>query len=122
MHGPDLSMPAAMHIVLETEPEQTPSHLKPAPHTAAPAAVASVQGREQKRPMAVPPQAEYPMQRAFGQSPSVAHCFSHARSVWLYPMHVSPEPHSLLVMHALPCATVPAWVHAYCRGGPHVAR
>lgn len=47
-------MPAAMHIVLETEPEQTPSHLKPVPHAAAPAAVTSVHGREQKRPMAVP--------------------------------------------------------------------
>jgi hypothetical protein len=102
MHVPDLSIPAAMHIVLDTELAQRASHLKPIPHAAAPAAVTSVQGRAQKRPIAVPLHAEYPMQRELGQSPSTEHCFSHTRSVWLYPMHVSPEAQSTLVMHALP--------------------
>ncbi len=87
--------------------------MNPVPHAAAPAAVMSVQGRKQKLPLAAMEQAVYPTQREFGQSPSTLHCFSHTRSVALYPMHVSPAAHSVLAVQALPWATVPDGKQAY---------
>jgi hypothetical protein len=83
MHVPDLAVPAATHTVAPTLPTQMPSHLKPAPHAAAPAAVTSVHDRRQNFPRSAMLHAEYSAQREFGQSVSEVHCFSHALKVAL---------------------------------------
>jgi hypothetical protein len=58
MHGPERAVPAATQITPGTWPKQMPSHLKPLPHAAAPAAVTSVHDREQKCPTAICEQVE----------------------------------------------------------------
>jgi hypothetical protein len=83
MHAPERSVPAATQTVLETPPMHTPSHLNPAPHAPAPAAVTSEQDRRQNFPPSAPLHVVYEAQREFGQSVSAVHCFSQARSVKL---------------------------------------
>jgi hypothetical protein len=58
MHGPERAVPAATQSVADVWPKQMPSHLKPMPHAAAPVAVMSVHGREQKWPAAFIEQVE----------------------------------------------------------------
>src|SRR5258708_4032812 len=99
-----------------------PSHMNPVPHAAAPAAVTSVHGRKQKFPRTAWEQLVNSTQRPPVQSASLVHCFSQTLTVALYPMQFNPTAHSALLAQALPAATVPAWKHACCGGGPHDVR
>jgi len=62
VQAPAVAVPAGTQMVLDACPKQAPSHLKPVPHDAAPAAVGSEQGLTHKRPLAAWEQVVYPRQ------------------------------------------------------------
>jgi hypothetical protein len=111
MHAPERAVPAATQTVVETPPLQKASHLKAAPHAAAPAAVMSEHDRKQNLPLIAPLHVVYEAQREFGQSASAVHCLSQTRSVALYPMQFIPTPQSRLFVQVTPGIAAPAGAH-----------